>query len=108
MYFDEWVTGSIMRNDAMIFEDLQLNYNGYTKTIEIVKDGKLIELDGKLYLRVDIDADNNPHERELISSDDFAMQRNFHPRFGDEFRFYPASLRGDHCDQAVLGRCFKT
>ena len=87
MYFDQWIIGSIMRNDAMIFEDLKLNYNGYSKTIEINKDGKLIELEGDLYLRVDIDASKNPDQAGAITSEDFAMQRNFHPKFGDDFVF---------------------
>ncbi len=85
MYFDDWVTGKIIRHDALVYEDVMLNYNGYSRTFEIKTGDKMIELDGAVYLRVDVDADKNPHVADRIPTSDFAFQKNLHSRFSDEF-----------------------
>ncbi len=84
-YFDEFVIGKVMRNDARIFEGVELNYNGYTKTFEVRKEGSMIELEVQSFLRVDVDVEDNPEQADLILSDDFAFQRDIHPKFAREF-----------------------
>jgi len=85
MYFEDWVTGKIMRHDALIYEDVVLNYNGYSRTFEIKTGDEMIELDGSVYLRVDVDAADNPHAADRIPTEDFAFQKNLHSRFNDDF-----------------------
>lgn len=84
-YFETWVTGSIIRNDGFIFENIKMNYNGYTKTFDVLAGHAIIELEEKMYLRVDIDAEVNQHQGHIIMTDDFAFQRNLHPRFDEGF-----------------------
>lgn len=85
MYFKDWVTGRIMRHDALIYEDVQLNYNGYTNTFEIKNGTEMIELDGAVYLRVDVDAEDNPEAADRIPTKHFAFQKDLHPRFEEKF-----------------------
>lgn len=84
-YFDEFVVGKVMRNDARIFDGVELNYNGYSKSFEVRKDGKMIELDGQAFLRVDVDIEDNPGYTDEILNDDFAFQRDMHPKFAREY-----------------------
>jgi len=85
MYFDDWVTGKIMRHDALIYEDVILNYNGYSHAFEVKDGDKMIELDGKVYLRVDVKSADNPDAADRIATTDFAFQKGMHPRFEDKF-----------------------
>lgn len=85
MYFKDWVTGKIIRHDALIYEDVLLNYNGYTRTFEIKTGDEMIELDGDVYLRVDVDAADNPDAIDRIPTEHFAFQKNLHSRFSDQF-----------------------
>ena len=84
-YFKDWVIGKLMRNDALIYENVELNYNGYSKSFEVRNGEKMVELDGGLFLRVDVDVSDNPEQADLIPSDEFAFQRDIHPKFKDEF-----------------------
>ena len=85
MFFPDWAQGSIMRNDAMIFEDVTLNYNGYNQNWEVRTDKGMIELDGNQLLRVVVQSETNENLRDHIPTEELAFQRNLHPRFEDKF-----------------------
>lgn len=58
--FDNWRTGKIISYLDTVVVDLDINYNGYTKSFEIRKGNKFILLDEEYYQEVLIDNPDNP------------------------------------------------
>ncbi|MDX1476130.1 MAG: hypothetical protein R3301_00445 [Saprospiraceae bacterium] len=83
--FKEPVKARIIRNDANIFDGVWLNYNGFTKELEVRSGDQMIELDRTWYLRVEIAAADNPHIADEIIGDKLVMQRGIHQKFRDQF-----------------------
>ena len=52
--YKEWRFADIIDNNGLIFENVKINYNGYTKNFEIRIDDRFIELNEKFYKRIEI------------------------------------------------------
>jgi hypothetical protein len=60
--YKEWRLANIIDSKDLIFEDVKINYNGYTENFEVRIDNKFIELDEKFYKRIDVLIPNNEKE----------------------------------------------
>lgn len=52
-FFDDWVLADIYDANGKAFEQLEMNFNGYTNEIEIRKGNQYIELDKKWYSKIE-------------------------------------------------------
>ena len=84
-FFDDWVVGTVMASSLDKFEDVQVNYNGYTRNFEVKNGDKYIELDERTHKRVEIYADKNPGRFKENSADTLVFMAGFHPKFADHY-----------------------
>lgn len=56
-FFEEWHQGKVygVGAEAEIADDYVLNFNGYTKSFEVRKDGRFIALDEKFYSKITVE-----------------------------------------------------
>lgn len=59
-FFKNFVKGNIIASSADSFQDMLLNYNGYTKEFEVRDGNKYIELNKSVYMRVEVLPEENP------------------------------------------------
>lgn len=79
MYFMDWTKGDIIGIFDTLYTDVLLNYNGYTKSLEVMRDPEtFIELDEKYYKRIVINPEQNQGQK-------LVFKRGAHPRLGREF-----------------------
>ena len=73
--FKEWVHGNITAksNTEEAIENVLLNYNGYTKSFEVRKDNRFIELEGSYYSTI------------AIPTEDMVFKLGMHPTLQDRF-----------------------
>ena len=81
--FKESVNATLITNDKIVYEDVYLNYNGYSKEFEVKQGEEFIELDRKFYLRIEIPADKNNEGIVPEGQDNLVFVKNAHSRFGD-------------------------
>lgn len=83
--FEHYVLATIVSSNIDVYENILVNYNGYTKGFEAYEDNKFIELDARWYLRVEIDPQQNPVLVEIFGEDKLIFQRGIHPKFENIF-----------------------
>ena len=84
-FFDEFVLGDIISNEFHTFKDMRLNYNGHTHDFEVTRKDEFIRLDRRLYLRIEIHADQNPAHSNLFQGEKLIFQRGLHSKFYNRF-----------------------
>ena len=84
-FFDQFVIGTVISTKINIYKDLELNYNGQTKTFDVKRGEKILELDPKAYLRVDIDPKLNPGLEEKFGGKKIIFQRGLHEKLEEDF-----------------------
>jgi len=52
--YKEWRFADIVDNNGLMFKNVKINYNGYTKNFEVRIDDRFIELNEKFYRRIEI------------------------------------------------------
>ncbi|HMQ89602.1 MAG TPA: hypothetical protein PKB07_18520 [Flavilitoribacter sp.] len=84
-FFDDWVVGTVIISSLDKFEDVQVNYNGYTRNFEVKNGDKYIELDERIHKRVEIYAEKNPGRFKDNTADTLVFMSGFHPKFADHY-----------------------
>jgi hypothetical protein len=84
-YFKDWVKATIFGTDQSQYEDVLLNYNGYTEAFEATNGEQWIELKIDWYRRIEITKDGNETAFDKIKADDVIFQRIINPGFPDKF-----------------------
>lgn len=84
-YFEDFVNGTIISNSFDLFEDLEINFNGYSQEFEVRRGKEFIELDKKWYVRIDIPADKNKGILDLKEGEKIIFQRGFHAKYLNRF-----------------------
>ena len=79
--FEHYVLATIVSSNIDVYEDILVNYNGYTKGFEAFEGASFIELDERWYLRVEIDPTQHPGLVETFGEDKLIFQRGVHPKF---------------------------
>ena len=85
MFFKDWVIGTVITSDARVMEGIELNYNGYSGSVEVKRGDEMIELDPKRYLRMEVTREQNPGVDKIEEGSRLAFQRGLDARFGDDF-----------------------
>ncbi len=75
--YKEWRLANIIDNNNLIFENVSLNYNGYTKNFEVRIDDQFIELNEKFYKRIDVLLPNKKEKEVYL--------RGVHEKFKEGF-----------------------
>ncbi len=83
--FENWVLANIVSSNIDIYENLRVNYNGDTKSFEILRESDLLALDKRWCLRVEIYPDRNPGLAKDFGNDKLIFQKGIHPRLDEEF-----------------------
>jgi len=81
-FFDHFVKGNIIATSADSFQDMELNYNGYSKEFEVRQGNKYVELNKRVYMRVEILPEDNPG---LNLEFPLVFQRGFQLNWNDKF-----------------------
>ncbi len=74
-FFDEWRQGKVISDNGQTYENILLNYNGYTEHFEVRTEGKYIQLDERLYRQTSIPTDVGT----------VVFKKNAHPDFPNKF-----------------------
>ena len=77
--FPDFVKARIVSNKMEVYEDVILNYNGYSKNFEVKRNGWYMALDGKWYWEVEV------LENEKAEKTSLLFQRGLHDKFKNEF-----------------------
>ena len=78
--FEDWVYANIISTNIEIFEDMRVNYNGHTKSFEVIKGQEVIDLDERWYMRVEIYPEKNPSLVKDFGEEKIIFQRDLHPK----------------------------
>ncbi|HEX9651226.1 MAG TPA: hypothetical protein VGA21_11740 [Cyclobacteriaceae bacterium] len=81
-FFNKFVKGNIISNGAETFTDMILNYNAESSEFEIINEGKTVQLDKSIYMRVEILPEGNP---ELELDFPIIFQRGFNMKWLKKF-----------------------
>ncbi len=73
--FDDWVIGDIYDGEKKAFEQMELNFNGYSNNVEVKKEDKFVELDTKWYTKIEVQSKDG-----LLT-----FRRGLHTFFKDKF-----------------------
>ncbi len=84
-YFKDWVSSTIYGTDHSVYENILINYNGYTQTFEATKDGKWIELNLDWIRRIEVKKKGNEKVFKAVEGEEVIFQRILHPDFPDKF-----------------------
>lgn len=74
--FAEWKYGNIVDNNGKTYEDVMLNFNGYTHEFEARHKDKYIRLDEKRYIQVTV---------QEVGADSIVFRRGLHMDIFDQF-----------------------
>ena len=77
--FKNFVKARITSNEMDIFEEVMVNYNGYTKEFEVKQEDWYTALDGKWYLEVEVLEDDKGEKFSML------FRRGLHEKFNNEF-----------------------
>lgn len=84
-YFKDFVKATIVSNTFSLFEDLDVNFNGYSQEFEVRRGDEFIELDKKWYVRIDIDPEKNKDILDSKDGEKIIFQRGFHAKYLTRF-----------------------
>lgn len=73
--FDDWQIADIYDAEGKAFEKMELNFNGYSKEIEIRKGNQYIELDRKVFTKIELSLKEHPK----------VFKKGMHDFFKDDF-----------------------
>lgn len=83
--FENLVIGDIVSTNIDVYQDMPLNLNGYTKNFEVRRGNKMVELDPRWYLRVEIHPELNPGLDPAFGKEKLVFQRGIHPKLENVF-----------------------
>ncbi len=80
-YFEKWQQGKVFSKAAKDNEEqlYLLNFNGFTKSFEVRKDGRFITLDEKFYDKITIETEEEGQPKTLL------FKTNAHPIYKSRF-----------------------
>ena len=82
-YFEEFQLGRIISKQLDIHNRARLNYNIYSKNLELVQDGIHINLDRSNYWRIEFKKEDNPSMDIIPKKDKIVLQKDIHEKFED-------------------------
>ena len=84
-YFKDWVKATVHGADHSVYEDILINYNGYTESFEATNGEKWIEMNINWYRRIEVKKEGNEKSFEDLETDEVVFQRIIYPNFPDKF-----------------------
>lgn len=79
-FFDNWVVGDVIDNQGELIQGVSLNLNGHTRSVEVRKDDKFIELDASYYRQLEVRPSQNPNSK---IEEPYVFMRGLHQRFNN-------------------------
>jgi len=73
--FENWMTARLIDNEDSVYNDIEINYNGYTSDFEVKNKSEFITLDDRHFKYVNIESKKGA----------VLFEKNLHPKFVDQF-----------------------
>lgn len=83
-FLEEWSKAKITSVGGVIFEDVDLNYNGFEGEFELVQKGQFIRLPEKLYNQIELQIDSDPEINKMFEGP-LTFKFNAHPKLRDHY-----------------------